>query len=37
MSKLVKKGYPGRAMVFGLNSSVVTVGDNIYDILIAAG
>lgn len=37
VSSLPKKGYPGRAIVFGLDSAVITIGDKVNDILIAAG
>jgi hypothetical protein len=37
VSSLPKKGTPGQAVVFGMNASVVAVGDTINDVLISAG
>jgi hypothetical protein len=37
VSSLAKKGTPGQAVVFGMNASVITVGDTINDVLITAG
>jgi hypothetical protein len=33
----IKTILPGQAVVFGMNASVVTVGNSINDVLIAAG
>ncbi len=37
VSSLPKRGTPGQAIVFGMNASVVAVGDTINDVLISAG
>ena len=37
LTSLPKKGTPGQAVVFGMNAAVVTIGDSINDVLIAAG
>ncbi len=37
LSRLPKRGTPGQAIVFGMNASVVAVGDTINDVLISAG
>ena len=37
LTSLPKKGTPGQAVVFGMNASVVAIGDTINDVLITAG
>ncbi len=37
VSRLSKRGTPGQAVVFGMNASVIVVGDSINDVLFSAG
>jgi hypothetical protein len=37
LSSITKIGTPGQAVVFGMDASVVAIGDTINDVLIAAG
>lgn len=36
LTQVGKKGQPGQAIVYGLNSAVIVVGDTVNDVLMAA-